>query len=253
MPARLCVQTAWAPALGRHRELLIQPCSHPGHHSQSLVSTTSFRSYTAHSRPLLLGSGLPGPGRRDARALPCLRVLPIPPPFSCFLSGLSPSLLLLCLCPCLSPHLSISVSLSLSLSLSPFLSRTTSHRRVVGKVVERRVHQGRVVGMGGRRSWKDSCPGCSLILWSWPWLTALPPVSPSAQGSGWAELQAPGTGLHPKERRLPTGIHKERLCFLPQQGLSRLPSSTLPWLPQSPSSAQGPPCWSMPRCTGWVL
>lgn len=178
LPARLCVQTAWAPALGRHGELLIQPCSHPGHHSQRLVSTTSFRPYTAHSRPLLLGSGLPGPGQRDAHAL---SMSPRPPHPS--------SLLLLPLWAqpftAVAPSLPLSVSPSLHLCLCPPFSQgqpPTGGWR--GKWWERRVHQGRVVGMGGRRSWKDSCPGCSLILWSWPWLTALPPVSPSAQGSG---------------------------------------------------------------------
>lgn len=42
-------------------------------------------------------------------------------------------------------------------------------------------------------------------------------------------------------------------CFCPQQGPTHLPSSILPWLPLSHSTALGTPCWSMPTCTAWVL
>lgn len=163
--AGLCVQNAWALAPGRCRQLLLQPRSHPGHLPQILVSTASFGPWVAQVRPLLLGSGLPGLGLRDAGAFPSLSLSALsllPSLFPHWAQPFADITLSLPLSVSPSPRLPISTCLFPSVSLSvsaPLLSRKTSHRWRV----EKRGGGGEFI-RGERLGWVADVHGETLVL-----------------------------------------------------------------------------------------
>jgi hypothetical protein len=92
--------------------------------------------------------------------------------------------------------------------------------------------------------------------------TGLAPVRQHDRGKGsWASVPRCAQACTLKcglRMRVSPGLDRQlwqdepvrTVCFCPQLGPSHLPFSILPWLPLSPSAAQGTPCWSTPRCTG---